>query len=95
MSGFKLFAVLKSSDVPNVPTGSANDVLNAGLNLVYFVAGIAAVIVIIVSAITLVTNNGEPETLKKARNTIMYAVIGLVVIMAAFALTWFFIGRIK
>jgi multisubunit Na+/H+ antiporter MnhB subunit len=88
-------ALLQSSDVPNIPTNSANDVLNAGLNLTYFVGGVVAVIVIIISGIRLVTNNGEPETLKKARDMIVYAVIGLVVILAAFTITWFFIGRFK
>ena len=86
-------AALTSAQV-NVPTGSANDVLAAGLNIVYFVAGILAVIVIIVAGFTLVTNTGEPEALKKARQAIIYAAIGLVVIFAAFAVTWFVLGRI-
>lgn len=88
-------ALLNSSDVPNVPTSSANDVLNGGLNLVYFVGGVVAVVAIIISAIRLVTNDGEPETIKRARNTIIYAVIGLIVIISAFTITWFFIGRLK
>lgn len=91
----QLAALLNSSDVPNVPTSSANDVLLGGLNLTYFIGGIVAVVAIIISAIRLVTNGGEPETIKKARNTIIYAVIGLIVILSAFTITWFFIGRLK
>lgn len=86
-------AALTSAQV-NVPDGSANDVLATGLNILYFVAGIFAVIVIIIAAFTLVTNNGDPSALAKARNAIIYAVIGLVVIIAAFTVTWFVIGRI-
>lgn len=95
MNIYTQFALLKSSDVPNIPTGSADNLLYGGLNLAYFIAGIVAVIVIIISAITLVTNNGEPEALKTARNSILYAVVGLVVILAAFAVTWFIMGRIQ
>jgi len=90
-----LAALLTTTDVPNVPNGTANQVLAAGLNIAYFIAGIIAVVMIIISGFTLVTNGGEPDAVKKARNIILYAVIGLVVILSAFAVTWFFIGRFK
>jgi uncharacterized membrane protein len=89
MSIFTTFAsLLKSSDVPNVPNATANQVLDAGLNILYLVAGIVGVIVIIIAGIT-------PDAVKKAKNMIVYAVIGLVVIMSAWAVTWFFIGRFQ
>lgn len=88
-------ALLNKSDVPSLPNGSANDVLVAGLNIVYFVAGIIAVVAIIVAGFTLVTNSSEPDAIKKARNTIVYAVIGIVVIIVAFTVTWFIAGNIK
>ncbi len=88
-------ALLEPGDIKNAPTQSANDFLVQGLNLTYFVAGVVAVIVIIIAGITMVTNGGEPEAVKKARNMILYSVIGLVVILIAFSATWFFIGRFK
>ena len=95
MSIFTSIAITLTSKDVNIPNGSANDVLNAGLNIVYFIAGVVAVVMIIISGFTLVTNGGEPEAVKKARNTILYSVVGLVVIFAAFAVTWFVIGRVK
>lgn len=96
MNIFTSLAVLiNKTDIPSVPTGSANDVLVAGLNILYFIAGVVAVVMIIIAGFTLVTNGGEPDAVKKARNTILYAVIGLVVIFSAFAVTWFFLERIK
>jgi hypothetical protein len=86
-----LFA-LSSAEV-NIPNGSADQVLAAGLNIAYFVGGIIAVVVIIIAGFTLVTNGGEPDAIKKAKNSILYAVIGLVVILIAFTVTWFIIGR--
>jgi Na+-driven multidrug efflux pump len=93
MSVFTNVAQLLSSKDINVPNGTADQVLASGLNLAYLIAGIIAVIVIIIAGFMIVTNGGEPETVKKARNSILYAVIGLVVIMIAFTVTWFVVGR--
>lgn len=94
MSIFTTFAQSLTSTDVNIPNGSADQVLVVALNIAYFVGGIIAVIVIIIAAFTLVTNGGEPEAVKKARNSILYAVIGLVVILSAFAITWFVVGRL-
>lgn len=83
-----------------VPTGStgipvleAENVFAAGLNLVYYVAGVICVISIIAAGILYAVANGEAEKIKAAKNTILYAVIGLVVIMMAFTITGFVVGR--
>lgn len=94
MSIFTNIAQTLSSQDVNIPNGSADQVLQASLNIAYLVGGIIAVIVIIIAGFTLVTNGGEPEAIKKAKNMILYAVIGLVVIMVAFTITWFVIGRL-
>ena len=94
MSIFTNIAQTLSSQDVNIPNGSADQVLAAGLNIAYLVGGIIAVIVIIIAGFTLVTNGGEPEAVKKAKNMILYAVIGLVVIMIAFTVTWFVVGRL-
>jgi len=94
MSIFTNIAQTLSSQDVNIPNGSADQVLAAGLNIAYLVGGIIAVIVIIIAGFTLVTNGGEPEAIKKAKNMILYAVIGLVVIMVAFTVTWFVVGRL-
>lgn len=94
MSIFTTIAVTLTSKEVNIPNGTPDQVLQVGLNTAYFVAGIIAVIVIIIAGFTITTNGGDPETVKKARNSILYAVIGLVVILTAFGVTWFVIGRI-
>lgn len=77
----------------DIPTLSGDQLLQNGLNLAYFVAGIIAVIVIIVGGIMYATSSGEAAAVTKAKNLILYSVIGLVVIFAAFAITNFVIGR--
>lgn len=88
-----LDAKIPTDKINNLPTSSANNVLSGGLNAVYFIAGIVAVVVIVVAGYFFVTSTGEPEKVAKARNTILYAVIGLVVIISAFVITQFVLGR--
>ena len=77
----------------NIPTTTGNQVLANGLNIAYFVAGIMAVIVIILAGFSFVTSGNDPGAVTKAKNAILYAVIGLVVILSAFVITQFVIGR--
>ena len=77
----------------NIPTTTGNQVLANGLNIAYFVAGIMAVIVIILAGFSFVTSGNDPGAVTKAKNAILYAVIGLVVILSAFVVTQFVIGR--
>lgn len=84
---------IKASDIGNLPTDSANTVLANGLNLVYFTAGVVAVIVIILSGYTFATAVYDPAKITKAKNAILYASVGLIVVLVAFVITQFVIGR--
>ncbi len=75
----------------DITTISEADLLQNGLNLAYFIAGIIAVIVIIVAGLNYTTSGGDSGKVAKAKNLILYSVIGLVVIIIAFALTNFII----
>ncbi len=73
------------ADVPQV---LANDpTLGNILDVVYFWAGIVAVLVIIIAGFFYVTANGNAQTIERAKNAILGAVIGLVVVMMAFGIT--------
>jgi lysylphosphatidylglycerol synthetase-like protein (DUF2156 family) len=69
----------------------ANLLVSNILNTIYLVAGVIAVAVIIYAGIIYVTSAGDSASITKAKNTILYAVVGLVVIIMAFAITWFVI----
>jgi phosphotransferase system glucose/maltose/N-acetylglucosamine-specific IIC component len=83
----------KTNLINNLPTNSADSILNNAINIVYFVSGAVAVIIIIVAGFMFITSGGDPAATAKARNTITYAVVGLVVIALAFVITQFVIGR--
>lgn len=66
---------------------------NSLLNTVYSIAGIVAVLVIIVAGIYYATSNGDASNVQRAKNAILYSVIGIIVIIMAFTITQFVIGR--
>lgn len=76
-----------------IPKITADAALSGILNTIYVVGGIIAVIAIVIGGFRYVVSQGDATSITKAKNTILYAVIGLIVIAAAFAVTWFVIGR--
>lgn len=82
----------KSVGIPNV--GDPNSVLTNVANTVYTVAGIVCIVVIVVAGFLYVTSAADASQVKRAKNAIIGACVGLVVILMAFAITQFVIGRI-
>jgi len=77
----------------NIPQLTAEVVVHNVLNIMYFLLGVIAVIVIIVAGITYSTSSGNQASITKAKNMILYAVIGIVVVISAYAITNFIIDR--
>lgn len=71
----------------------ANNVIVSVLNTVYFISGAAAVIIIIIAGILYTISDGDSAKISKAKNAILYAIVGLVIIMGAFVITGFISGR--
>lgn len=57
------------------------------LNTVYLWIGIIATIVIIIAGIFYMISLGDAAKIQRAKNAIIYAIIGLIVTLAAFAIT--------
>lgn len=81
------------SGTVDIPTLDGSAIFNNVLNLVYFAAGVVAVIVIIIAGMSFASSGGDPGKVKSARNKIIFALVGLVLVLAAFAITNFVIGR--
>lgn len=82
---------LNANDI-GVPTVSDQRVFDDVLNIVYWLAGLICVLVIIIAGYVYVTSSGESNAIKKAKNAILYAAIGLIVVGLAFVITQFVIG---
>ncbi len=78
-------------------TSTANDNINnavkLGLNLFSAIVGIISVVMIIIGGIKYITSGGDSGNVTSAKNTIMYAVIGLVVVALAQIIVKFVLGR--
>ncbi|MBP5656216.1 Ig domain-containing protein [Candidatus Saccharibacteria bacterium] len=65
------------------------------LSTVYLWIGIITVIVIVIGGIQYMTSTGESEKTKRAKSTIIYAIVGLVVVLGSFAITNFIIDGLE
>ena len=65
------------------------------VNILFVVLGIASVLMIIIGGIRYTTSNGDSGQVTSAKNTIMYAVVGLVVAIMAYAIVNFVLGSFK
>lgn len=65
------------------------------LNLLLFALGITAVGLIIHSGLKYTTSRGDPANVKSAKDTLLYAVIGLIVASLAFVIVNFVVNAFK
>lgn len=65
------------------------------VNVLLFVLGAVAVIMIVIGGIRYVVSGGESSAVTGAKNTILYAVIGLVVAVLAYAIVNFVLDAFK
>lgn len=70
------------------------DIIASIVNILLFILGAVAVIMIIFGGIKYTTSNGNPEQIKSAKNTIMYAVVGVVVALLAYAIVNFVVDSL-
>lgn len=64
------------------------------LSTIIGVLGFVCVVVMIIGGVNYMTSSGDSGKVKKAKDTILYGLIGLVVCVLAFALVQFVIGTI-
>jgi len=61
------------------------DIMAFGIRLLFIVAGLAALLYLLLGAIAWITSGGNKENVESARNKIMHAVIGLILIFVVLA----------
>ena len=63
-------------------------------NTILYIVGIIAVIMLIVGGIKYITSGGDSKKVTDAKNTVLYAIIGLVICLLAFAIVNFVVTTI-
>lgn len=64
------------------------------LTVVYSIVGIVAVVMVILGGISYATSQGDAGKLKKGKDTILYGIIGLIIVLLAFAITNFVLSSL-
>jgi hypothetical protein len=85
-SGNSSSAVCKSTG------DSFNTMIKTVINILLYVLGMVAVIMIVIGGIRYTTSNGDAGAVKSAKDTILYSVIGLVVAIMAYSIVNFVVS---
>lgn len=91
----RLFAQLDISndiDIPRPPVD--NSTVGNALQIVFGITGAVALLVITFAGFKYVLSRGNPQETAKAKDTILYAIIGLVVSMLAVGIISFVVGKL-
>jgi uncharacterized membrane protein len=75
--------------------GSVNSTVADIINILSVAVGIIAVIMIIIGGLRYITSGGASEKVQGAKNTILYALIGLIIVALAQVIVHFVIHKVK
>ena len=68
--------------------------LNAIIDAFFIIAGSVAVLIIVLAGIRYITSTGDATRIKASKDTILYAVVGLIVVILGRAIVGFVIAKI-
>lgn len=88
----------KIADIFPTPTSipqieARSGIVTNVLHLVFTVAGALAVFMIMLASFQYLTSQGDSQQVAKAKNTILYAIIGLVIAISGYTIVGFVAGR--
>lgn len=72
-----------TADDNGVATDKVNKIIRLVINIFSLVVGVVSVIMIIIGGLKYITSGGDSGNVTGAKNTILYAIIGLVVVALA------------
>jgi hypothetical protein len=93
-SGTNTASACSNTSGASDPIGGTNGLLKKASLIVASIAGIAAVIIIIISGIQFATSGGDPQKAARARTTLIGAIIGLVIIVVAQGILVFVLSKL-
>jgi len=85
-------AACGTTDLPVVGASGAS--IASIFQLVFGVIGSLAVLIIVVAGLRFILANGDPQTVSQARNTIIYAAVGLAIAVSAEIIVTFVLGHV-
>lgn len=75
-------------------TEKVNSIIKTVINLFSLIVGVVAVVMIIVGGLKYITSGGDSGNISSAKNTIIFAIIGLVVVALAQFIVRFVLAKV-
>lgn len=75
-------------------TNDLNKYIKNIVNILLFIIGAVAVIMIIIGGLRYVLSGGDSSSTKSAKDTVLYAVVGLIVAVSAYAIVNFVVLKL-
>lgn len=86
--------IIKKTEV-DIPQSNLNgEALASAMRMAFAIAGGIAVIMITLAAFKYVISMGDPQATAKAKNGIMYSVLGLLISLVGVGIVTFVLGKI-
>jgi len=92
---YLLAALITQDEIP-IPKGDLTQARIADvLQIAFGFAGGIALVIVTLAGLKYVLSSGDPQSINKAKDTILYALIGLIISVLAFSIVSFTIGKVK
>lgn len=88
---YLIAAVQAPSSVPQIEIN--NSLVTTIFNLVLSIAGAVTVAFIVWGGMQYILSQGDAGKIKKAKDTLLYSIVGLVIVMMSFVILNFVIGK--
>ena len=75
--------------------GSIRAIVTAIIDVLSIVTGVLSVIMIIIGGLRYIVSGGDSAKVVAAKNTILYAIVGLVIVIFAQTIVQFVVGRVS
>ena len=74
----------RGAGVPSILAMGDGSIISKGINIMLYAIGVISVVMLIVGGFRYVVSGGQKEAVTAAKNTILYAIIGLLVAIFAY-----------
>jgi hypothetical protein len=89
-----LAADIKGGGLPKIDVSNNGSTIPTIMGIVFGIIGALAILIITVSGLRYITSAGDPQKATKAREGIVYALVGLVIAISAEAIVAFVANRL-
>jgi len=84
----------RGAGVPDNLASGDGSIVRKAINLLLYAVGVISVIMLIVGGFRYVVSGGQKEAVTAAKNTILYAIVGLLIAIFAYAIVKFVISTV-